>query len=240
MHQKNTTDWDKNPLWEIEHDTGTEILIKKILQQNGEQIAALIVEKIETDPSFHSLEVIKSFIKEELEKRGITSVIIQAQLLPFIPTNDGQYAYLSFNITSGAPRGGICFSLETDNKEKIIPLLTHLLDNFEKYTSEKVLEAFVSEIAENDGAIEVTQLEEKIKTILEIDQHLFLQHGYKLRWVKIGQDNETGEVKIYIELFDNPNNEIIHLSVPTGIIQEKPKKEKSRSRSWETMLAIAE
>jgi predicted GNAT family acetyltransferase len=47
-----------------------------MLQKNGEEIARLIAEKIDTDTTFHSLEVIKSFIKEELEKRGITSVII--------------------------------------------------------------------------------------------------------------------------------------------------------------------
>lgn len=52
------------------------MLIKKLLQKNGEEIARLIAEKIDTDTAFHSLEVIKSFIKEELEKRGITSVII--------------------------------------------------------------------------------------------------------------------------------------------------------------------
>jgi hypothetical protein len=31
-----------------------------------------------------------------------------------------------------------------------------LLDNFERYTSKKVLEAFVAGIAENGGAMEVT------------------------------------------------------------------------------------
>lgn len=239
-HQKNTTDWGKNPVGKIEHDTGADILIKKMLQKNGEEIARLIAEKIDTDTAFHSLEVIKSFIKEELEKRGITSVIIWAQLLPFIPTDDGQYAYLSFDIRSGTPRGGIYFSLETDDKEKVVPLLTHLLDNFERYTSKKVLEAFVAGIAENGGAMEVTWLEQKIKALLENDQHLFLQHGFNLQWVKIGQDNETGEVNIYLELYNMPNNEIINLPIPTGIIEEKPKKEKSRGRSWETMLASAE
>jgi len=162
-------------------DTGVDILIKNMLQRNGEEIAELIAQKIESDPAFHSLEAIKKFVEEELKKRGINSMIVSAQLLPFMPTTDGQYAYLSVDVKMAMPRGGINFSLETTDREKVIPILTAMLDNFEKQTARKALEAFITGIAENGGAMEVTSLAEKIKTVLESDKHIFLQHGFNLQ-----------------------------------------------------------
>lgn len=138
-------------------DAGVDLLIKNMLR-NGEEIAELIAQKIESDPAFHSLEAIKKFIGEELKKRGINSMIVSAQLLPFMPTTDGQYAYLSVDVKIAMPRGGINFSLETADREKVVPVLTAMLDNFEKQTSQKALEAFVTGIAENGGTMEVTSL----------------------------------------------------------------------------------
>jgi len=58
--------------------------------------------------------------------------------------------------------------------------------------------------------------------------------------VKIGQDNETGEVKIYLEIHDMPNDTIIHMPIPTGITPEKKddtERRRGRSINGETMLA---
>lgn len=179
--KKDEINWKEASTTAAIPDAEVDILIKNMLQRNGEEIAELIAQKIESDHAFHSLEAIKKFVKEELKKRGINSLIVSAQILPFIPTADGQYTYLSVDVKSAIPRGGIHFSLETGEREKVVPMLTTMLDNFEKQTAQKALEAFVTGMAENGGAMEVTSLEEKIKTVLDSDKHLFLQHGFNLQ-----------------------------------------------------------
>lgn len=238
--KKDEINWKERSTSSAVPDAGVDILIKNMLQRNGEEIAELIAQKIESDPTFHSLAAIKKFIEEELKKRGINSMIVSAQLLPFTPTTDGQYTYLSVDVKTAMPRGGINFSLETADRENVVPVLTAMLDNFEKQTAQKALEAFVCGIAENGGAMEVNSLAQKIKTVLESDKHIFLQHGFNLQWVKIGQDNETREVKIYLELHDIPNGAIIHMPIPTWITPEKEEdteRRRGRSIKGETMLA---
>lgn len=195
-------------------------LDKKIhMTTQQEAIPSIITklqEELDKDTATHSLHYIQLYISSALERQGINPHSVRIQILPPISKNNTWFQYLSISITSPFYPSEEHL-LSTKSQLQALKTLMNIVNNFERDVQKEVRQLFAKMIKEKEDT-SPADAENDIRSSLEKNRSVFLQHGLDLRGVKI-EKNKDGEFEIHIFMRNIMDDTDMTIRVPTNIFE---------------------
>ena len=209
---------------------------KKSLEQIedcSKRIIEHVTEQIPSDPKFHSLQYIKSYVAHELRKSWFTSAIVSARIFPFIPNDQGTWDYLSIKVHS--PDWVTEILIGTDNQDTTLPIIDAMIKNFEYAVHQETLRAF-AECIKNNESLRIWTLYHDIHGKLSEKWQTFIQHWFEYRGIEFDKD-ASWKCIIKVKVYDVNGQKDITIPIETDTELEIKSQEREDDEPRETMLA---